>query len=64
MTKRIIKLASLVSVLVMLAGCGQKGPLYMPPERETTDVEPEPSSASEGATNQVEPAADDYPGAG
>lgn len=39
MTKRILRLASLVSFFIVLSGCGQKGPLYMPPERETTDIE-------------------------
>lgn len=39
MTKRIIRLVGLVSFFIVLSGCGQKGPLYMPPERETTDIE-------------------------
>ncbi|MCC5879914.1 MAG: lipoprotein [Idiomarina sp.] len=39
MTKRIIKLASGMIALLLISACGQKGPLYMPPERETTDAE-------------------------
>lgn len=51
MTKRIIQLSSLLGILILMTGCGQKGPLHMPPERETTQpehvVEPD-SEQSEG----------------
>lgn len=50
MTKRIIKITSLLSMLILLTACGQKGPLYMPPERETTQppqpIELAPDEAS------------------
>lgn len=44
MTKRIIKLSSLVSLFLLLVACGQKGPLHMPAERQTTPVEERPET--------------------
>lgn len=38
--RRSLQFASLTAVLLVLAGCGNKGPLYMPPATPATPVKP------------------------
>ncbi|RUO32330.1 LPS translocon maturation chaperone LptM [Aliidiomarina soli] len=52
MIKRIFHLVTVVSVVSVLAGCGQKGPLYIPPEPETTDIEQQRDDADQNAQSQ------------
>ncbi|RUO29148.1 cell envelope biogenesis protein OmpA [Aliidiomarina sedimenti] len=52
MIKRIFHLVTVVSVVSALAGCGQKGPLYIPPEPETTDIEQQRDEADQSAQSQ------------
>lgn len=63
MTKRIFRIMSAALLTSALLACGQKGPLYVPPEPDTTEGpeqtaekpmpdkepgnEPEPASSSE-----------------
>ena len=55
MTKRIIKLSSLVSLFLLLVACGQKGPLHMPAERETTPVEEQPETPRDNSQGERAP---------
>lgn len=51
--RRSILLLPLCAVMAMLAGCGNKGPLFMPPPKPTTPpttLPPAPAPASTAAT--------------
>ncbi|MBA3988689.1 LPS translocon maturation chaperone LptM [Aliidiomarina maris] len=56
MRKRIIPLCCSVVLLLGLTACGQKGPLYIPPERDTTSPQPEqPVDEAVDQSTQPEP---------
>lgn len=57
--RRLLGLSGALLMLVMLAGCGQKGPLYLPGDKEATETydptgeayESEPEADQDNDTN-------------
>jgi predicted small lipoprotein YifL len=48
--------APLLGVLLLLAGCGQKGPLYLPDKKPAAVAAPAQPAAAPAATPAVNPA--------
>ncbi|MGX5914916.1 LPS translocon maturation chaperone LptM [Aliidiomarina sp. Khilg15.8] len=53
MPKRIIGLISSILFVLLLTACGQKGPLYLPPEAETTERPDERTQTEEVVDDNV-----------
>ncbi|WP_281851146.1 lipoprotein [Dyella sp. GSA-30] len=54
--RRSLSLVSLCAVALALAGCGNKGPLYMPAKPATPAAAPAKPAAPAPATSTVKPA--------
>lgn len=54
MRKRIFQLSSTLVFVFVLSACGQKGPLYIPPEPETTDPVTETEQVESDAQNDAQ----------
>lgn len=50
--------AALLAGLMLLAGCGQKGPLYLPEKEDSPEAEVVSKNQESPAENQAAPGAD------
>jgi|UPI00031CAECD predicted small lipoprotein YifL len=50
---RAVLIATMAGTLLLLSGCGQKGPLYIPQQAIPQDSQPSKSSEDRSATTQT-----------
>jgi predicted small lipoprotein YifL len=50
---RAVLIATMTGTLLLLSGCGQKGPLYIPQQAIPQDSQPSKSSEDRSATRQT-----------